>query len=166
MGNVTYAQLLAQPDVYRGKIVTVQGRVLREESLDAPSNYVGITSYHRLVLRPSGGGVWPIIVYCLKLPDNFSHGDKFPVEVAVDGVFFKNWSYAWDEGLGLAPVILAKNISLHPAPPTVESAKNHGTETTKTPSKSSEKLAGGFRDVLELIDLGPEILERFSKAQH
>jgi hypothetical protein len=114
-GDVSYAQFIEQPEVYRGELVNVRGVVHREELLDAPANDVGIKQYHRLILRPKGGGVWPIVVYCWELPESFPRGDVVRADVEVSGVFFKNWSYSWDEGLGLAPVVLARALHWQPA---------------------------------------------------
>lgn len=112
--EVTYAQLIDQPDTYRGRAVAIRGTAMREELLDAPENNVGIDSYHRLIIRPQGGGVWPIVVYCLSLPPEFPSGDKIKAEVEVAGIFFKNWSYSWQGGLGLAPVVLANTFDWQP----------------------------------------------------
>jgi hypothetical protein len=118
MGPLSYAQLLGQPDVYRGRVVTLHGTALREERLHAPANAVGIHAYHRLILRPAGGGEWPFVVYALKLPANFPRGDPMRARIEVTGYFFKNWSYSWGDGLGLAPVVLANNVRWIPrAPP-------------------------------------------------
>lgn len=114
IGEVSYAQFIDQSAVYRGQVVTIRGTIERVEELDAPANGMGIKQYHRLVLRPMGGGVWPIVVYCLELPPNFPRDENVNVEVEVNGVFFKNWSYSWQGGLGLAPVVLAKSIDWHP----------------------------------------------------
>jgi len=107
VGELTYAQLLQQPEVYRGRIVTLQGTVLREESQQPGDNPLGIAEYHRLWIQPLGGGQWPFVVYCLRLPEDFPRGDAIRAQVSVRGFFFKNWSYPWDDGLGLAPVVLA-----------------------------------------------------------
>jgi hypothetical protein len=132
LGNLTYAQLLQQSDVYRGKLVTIRGTVLREELQHPTDNDLGIKSYHRLWLRPRGGGQWPFVVYCLQLPDEFPRNDSLREEVNVTGFFFKNWSYAYDEGLGLAPVVLANSIDWQP--PTV---------TVKRPSTSLKNMVWG-----------------------
>lgn len=110
LGEITYAQLLKQPDVYRGKAVTVHGIVRREELENAPDNESAISAYHRLWIEPVGGSHWPIVVYALKLPEEFPRGDKLNASVAVTGYFFKNWSYPWRDGLGIAPVVLANEI--------------------------------------------------------
>lgn len=113
MGDVTYAQFLEQADNYRGQVVTIRGTAVREELLDAPENEIGLRQYHRLIIRPQGGGIWPIVVYALELPDKFPRGE-IDAEVTVTGIFFKNWSYSWRGGLGLAPVILAKGVGWQP----------------------------------------------------
>lgn len=117
LGEVTYAQLLQQPDVYRGRVVTLRGTVIREESQQPEDNELGITTYHRLWLRPQGGGQWPFVVYSRTLPADFPRGDSLRADVEVAGFFFKNWSYPYDKGLGLAPVVLANAIDWQPPPP-------------------------------------------------
>lgn len=109
-GSLTYAQLLKQPDFYRGKVVTIRGTVRREELANAPNNAVGITSYHRLWIEPQGGANWPIVVYCLNLDEQFPRGDQLKVPVTATGYYFKNWSYPYQGGLGIAPVVLSKQI--------------------------------------------------------
>jgi hypothetical protein len=114
-GEVTYAQLIDQPEIFRGNPVTIRGMAMRVEVLDAPDNDVGIESYFRLIIRPTGGGVWPIVLYCLELPPKFPRGEDLRADVEVVGVFFKNWSYSWQGGLGLAPVVLANSFDWQPA---------------------------------------------------
>ncbi len=115
IGELTYAQLLKQPDYYRGKVVTVRGTIRREELQQAPDNRLNIETYHRLWIEPVGGGNWLIVVYCLALPNDFPRGDQLSESVAVTGHFFKNWSYTWDGGLAIAPAVLARSVDWQPA---------------------------------------------------
>ncbi|MCA9231920.1 MAG: hypothetical protein KDA57_14825 [Planctomycetales bacterium] len=115
VGVVSYAQLLKQPEVYRGRLVTIHGRVKREELQQPAGNQLGIAMYHRLWIQPLGGGQWPLVVYCLELPPEFPRGENLNTQVSVTGLFFKNWSYAYDDGLGLAPVILANRFDWQPS---------------------------------------------------
>lgn len=114
LGTLTYAQLLKQPDYYRGKAVTIRGTIRREELVNAPNNAVGIASYHRLWIEPQGGANWPIVVYCLRLDEQFPRGDQLKVPVTATGYYFKNWSYPYLDGLGIAPVVLSKQIEWTP----------------------------------------------------
>jgi|GEM_PF-1173630 len=116
LGELGYAQLLKQPQTYRGEVVTIRGTLRREERVAAAQNAVGLESYHRLVIQPQGGGHWPLIVYCLEWPGDFPRGDALQAPVTATGFFFKNWSYAWQDGLGVAPVILARAVDLQQAP--------------------------------------------------
>jgi hypothetical protein len=116
LGEITYAQFIDQPEIYRGQVVTIRGTVMREELLAAPENNAVIKNYHRLIVRPAGGGVWPMVVYSLQLPPKFPTGEKSRTDIEVSGVFFKNWSYSWQDGLGLAPVILANSFDWQPPP--------------------------------------------------
>lgn len=113
-GTVAYAQLVDQPEAYRGKVVTILGRVLRTENIEPVANQAGITSYYRLWIAPAGGGNYPFVVYSVTLPEAFPQGDQPTESVKVHGYFFKKWSYSWDEGLGVAPVLLAKQIEWSP----------------------------------------------------
>ena len=110
LGEITYAQFLQQPEEYRHQVVTLRGTVVRQEEQRPGENRLGIESYHRLWLSPQGGGQWPLVVFCRRLNDDFPRGDDLREEVIVRGVFFKNWSYPYDGGLGLAPVVLANEV--------------------------------------------------------
>jgi hypothetical protein len=115
IADVTYAQLVNQPDAYRGQAVRVRGRILREAVKRAPENSLGISEYHQLVLAPIGGGDWPVIVYSLNLPPGFPRGDGLQEDVALTALFFKNWSSPDGEGMGLFPVLVARSFPWQPA---------------------------------------------------
>ena len=113
-GEVSYTQLLHQPESYRGRVVTIRGTVLREEVQTPAKNERGIETYHRLWIRPHGGGSTPFVVYALELPARFPRGDNLRVPVVIHGYYFKNWSYAWNSQMALAPVVLAKSFDWQP----------------------------------------------------
>jgi len=114
VGEVAYAQLVNQPDVYRGRAVRVRGTAFSEAVKHTPVDVPGIGEYHQLWLAPRGGGEWPILVYALELPEQFPRGGGLRERVTVDGFFFKNRSYQHDKGMGLAPVIVARSLGWHP----------------------------------------------------
>ncbi|MBN1851843.1 MAG: hypothetical protein JW829_03935 [Pirellulales bacterium] len=109
-GPITYAQLIRQPYLYRGRVITVRGEVRRVVEKEAPKNELGIETYHQLWIKPAGGGNRPLTVYCLELPDRFPRGGDVNETIRLDGLFFKNWSYPRQTGLGLAPALLARQL--------------------------------------------------------
>ena len=108
--DADYVQLVDQPDFYRGKLVTVYGSVRQVTTQKPAANELGIESYYRIVLQPADGAGWPIFVYCLELPPGLPEAKDTPRSWQATGLFFKNLSYPWQDGVGIAPVIVAKNI--------------------------------------------------------
>jgi hypothetical protein len=119
--DVIYTQLVAQPHVYRGRLVRVRGEVERIEEVEPAKNDLGIEKLYRVILKPAGKSSWPITAYCLTLPAGWSVGEPPNNKVLVIGYFFKNLSYAWQNGMALTPVILCQSFSVREvaAPPTV-----------------------------------------------
>lgn len=124
VGHVGFVQLYKQPDVYRGKLVTVSGSVRLGYYREAPPNIYGISGYYMFWLKPTAGND-PLVVYSLSVPEGFpdvraleTKGRKPELKEDVDftGYFFKRWAYQAEQGTRLAPVILAKVPHWHPAP--------------------------------------------------
>jgi hypothetical protein len=120
---VSFGQLFKQPEVYRGRLVTVQGTARRAEFMEAPENFYGIDSYFRLWLQPVGSNS-PIVIYSLDVPEDFpalriaGTPDAYldlDEEVRITGFFFKRWPYSAQDGTRLAPVLLSRTFSWTPS---------------------------------------------------
>jgi hypothetical protein len=131
IAEVSYAQLVNQPEVYRGQAVRVRGRILRESVKQAPENDIGMSEYHQLVLAPVGGGDWSVIVYCLELPPGFPRGGGLKEDVAITALFFKNWSSPDGEGMGLFPVLMARTFQWRPPASLPAVRKNDETDRAR-----------------------------------
>lgn len=105
--RISYAQLVDQPDTYRGRWVSIAGTVKDVKSVTPAENSSGIDRLYRLIVQPHGGSVWPITLYSLQDPQQALDKD-----FTASGLFFKNQSYRWQEGLGITPVVLTKSIKL------------------------------------------------------
>jgi hypothetical protein len=57
-----------------------------------------------------------MVMYVLELPVGFPRGDDIRANVTVDGLFFKNWSFPYEGGMGLAPVIVARSVQWQSPP--------------------------------------------------
>jgi hypothetical protein len=142
---VEYAQLVDQPNVYRGKLVTVRGTARQITQEKPAANDLGITSYYRIVIQPADGANWPIIVYCLELPRGVAPGDDLSLDATVTGLFFKKLSYKWRDGLGIAPVIVAKNVTTisataRPVAKNQPLTDNVSTTDTRSPDEATDAV--------------------------
>lgn len=114
-GAVGYAQLISQPHFYRGRVVSVAGRVERVERVEPAENDLGLRELWRVTLAPMGGEVWPLTVYTLDAP-----GDAPPpYDASAVGVFFKKLSYRWSGGMGSTPVVVARRLERPVVGPTI-----------------------------------------------
>jgi hypothetical protein len=165
--EANYVQLVDQPDFYRGKLVKVYGYVRQVSEQMPAKNDLGIDKYYRIVVQPTDGSYWPIFVYCLELPRELGLGESATGgHMKVTGLFFKKLSYRWQDGLGTAPVIVAKSIDYHGAQPCgpgmadihppIEGATtfNEGRPTVATtptvPADQTESQSSSFRDILDI----------------
>jgi hypothetical protein len=120
MGRVTYVQMFEQPDVYRGRLLTVQGMVRRVERWPAPKNDLGFDHYYRTWITPQDSPSNLLVVYCLSLPAGFPIGTELEEPVELAGFFFKRWVYQAQDKLRTAPVVLSGSLVWQPQPQAVE----------------------------------------------
>lgn len=105
-GAIGYAALTSQPNTYRGRVVTVSGTIQRVEAVTPAENDLGIEQLWRVTVEPAGGEVWPITVYTLAEPRAAAE----PYDASAVGIFFKNLSYRWAEGVGVTPVVVTPRL--------------------------------------------------------
>jgi hypothetical protein len=109
-GRVTYSQLSRQSEQYRGQLVTIRGTI-RRTSLQRPQENGGrIDQYYQTVLQPAEDRSQLIFVYCLYLPEGFPTGLDVSADVDVTGFHFKRWTYAAQDTVRTAPVLLARTV--------------------------------------------------------
>ena len=130
-GSVTFGELFEQPDIFRGKLVTVKGTARRAEYVTAAKNN---RCGSRRVLPPRSPHArrpqsTRVLIYAPCPPKHFPLGNEIEATVEATAFFYKNWLYEANELSWIAPVLLAKNIRWQPSP------------TTKTPITLSVALA-------------------------
>ncbi|NLF08367.1 MAG: hypothetical protein GX594_10365 [Pirellulaceae bacterium] len=118
--DVTYAQLFRQPRYYRGRLVTVSGRVAGVRRMQLPSNQYGLTHYFEVVLYPNVRPLSPILLYSLNLPEGFPTGEGLSEKAEAAGFFFKNGVYRSGDGFRIAPTVLTKTLRWEKPPPPAE----------------------------------------------
>lgn len=113
-GVVPFIQLYQQPEVYRGEVVEVRGKVHRAIKTKPALNENGIKEHYQVWIEPDDRHD-PVAVYCVELPPNFPDGDKLSERIELTGIFFKRWAYLWGNGeLHSTPLMLAKSFKWLP----------------------------------------------------
>tara|TARA_Y100001978_G_scaffold201487_1_gene219942 strand:+ start:973 stop:1965 length:993 start_codon:yes stop_codon:yes gene_type:complete len=115
IGPITFGELFEQPDIFRGKLVSITGIARRAEYVSAAkSNPASIEGYYRLILRLRGGPNRPVFLYTLQVPEFFPLGESIEAPVEATAFFYKNWLYQANNFSWIGPVLLAKNIRWEP----------------------------------------------------
>ncbi|HVC96570.1 MAG TPA: hypothetical protein VND64_22990 [Pirellulales bacterium] len=109
-GPVTYTQIFTQPKVYRGELVTFKGEVRSAEARQPPSNAYGITTYYKTCIKPADRDEL-VLAYFLELDDDFPLGEQVHVPVEFTGFFYKRMPYGAGDGIRIAPLLLARNVT-------------------------------------------------------
>jgi hypothetical protein len=111
LGAVTYRQLDRQPEVYRGRLVTLRGIARLVARKEAPKNEQNINDYFQVWVQPNDEPSSLLVIYCLNLPPGFPQGPEIDASVEVNGVFFKRWAYRAQDTVRTAPLLLAKTLA-------------------------------------------------------
>ena len=108
IGRVLFPQYTKQPEIYRGKLMTLKGvarRVVEEKVFD--KSY-GFDKIYQVWVAPEDCPSEPIVVYCLELPEGFPVGEDVSERVQFTAFFFKMWPYASQMGVRTTGLFYAK----------------------------------------------------------
>lgn len=118
--NILFVDLFKNPELYRGKPVTLTG-TLRSLAKwpNAEVNGFEIEAVYEARIFPEDGQSNPVIVNFLKKPKQIPISDDLNETVRFTGYFFKMYGYR-DQAdvLRVAPLFLARQIEAVPAPNT------------------------------------------------
>ncbi len=113
LGDVSFTQLYTQPKEFRGDLVTISGAVRRVQAKRLAANASGIEQYYQVILEPNDRA-YPVVVYCLELPDGFPSGERLNEPATLTGFFYKRWAHMSGKGISTWPLLLAKTIDWRP----------------------------------------------------
>ena len=115
--NVTFPVLMANPDQYRGRPVTISGTLRRVDKFQADPNSLGVDDLYDAWVFPRDAGAKPIHVVCSSLGEEIQDAGqlKQPVNVRVAGYFFKKEAYSTrSNGLNIVPLVLGSHLGTEP----------------------------------------------------
>lgn len=119
LGKVEFRELRTQPNAYRGRVVTIRGKLLRAQyvqlgiarMLEIPSS--PIDGYYECWILLPDESLFPVCACVISLEEGIESGEKLDQEVVLNGYFYKRRTYPGeDEQQYVTPVILGKTLEL------------------------------------------------------
>ncbi|MCO8124817.1 hypothetical protein NHH03_23975 [Stieleria sp. TO1_6] len=142
--------LLQQPDVYRGELVRLVGRLGQAQQKQAQENDFGIQHYWKLWMIPEDGGIRPTVLIATEIPLSLSSGldddgkwDRSRStlnpsgQFSAVGRFIKRLPYRSSLGADLAPVVIGRVIATREMVPTTTTTARSGAAANQDPGTSS-----------------------------
>lgn len=113
--DLTYTQIFSDPDFYRGRLITLEGELVKLSRLPSRENPAKIETVYEGWMINADSGKNPYVFHCLDKPAGLLEGDKLSEKVRITGYFFKRYQYPAKSGLTYAaPLLLAKRIRWFP----------------------------------------------------
>lgn len=108
--DVTYANLLAEPGLFRGQLIQFDGEARRIQPISAQDNSFGVGNLFEawIITRDSGQDLFRVVFQ--EVGEGITVSDSVSVPVTVTGYFFKRQGYASINGQRVAPLILSKGL--------------------------------------------------------
>lgn len=112
--SITFLELVKQPDAFRGKPITIRGRVKEVSRQAATKNRSGITDLYDYWLMLEGGPTSPIRVMSALPPEGFPKilqpdgetRQRMQEDIVFQGYFLKRFAYQAKDGDRVTPLIL------------------------------------------------------------
>lgn len=119
-GDIGYRVVYTDSEQFRGKLVKLEGTLWRFQKIPFGDPETTEDDLWQAWMFSSDSGNNPWVVFMVDKPDEIEVGEAINREVRVAGYFFKNYGYATEEGLHIAPMLISKTMKVLPLPPPVD----------------------------------------------
>jgi hypothetical protein len=131
--DLTFAHLFEQPELYRGEIVHVEGRMNRLRVFEAPAGAreAGVEQMYEgwIFDKDLYGGQNPMCLVFTDPPAGMRVGEKVNYLVKFDGYFFKRYRYPAGDGMRDSPLLIGHGpVLAGPAASGEEQGSTLGTD--------------------------------------
>ncbi len=108
--DVLHVNLIHEPDRYRGELVQLKGTARRILPLEATENQYGIRKLYEIWITTDDSGSEPWRIVAKSIDERLPVGENVNVPIKAIGYFFKQYSYASQGGMHIAPLILSARV--------------------------------------------------------
>jgi hypothetical protein len=109
-----YADLLKDPQAYRGQLLPLRGHVRRLEEMRLIDGDDDLGVAYQAYLFTDDSRTHPYIVVSREVPPGMPRGGDILEEVAVAGYFFKIYAYDAQDAVRIAPLLIAQRLEWFP----------------------------------------------------
>lgn len=113
--EATFEGLMGNPDYYRGRVVSLRGRLRRCTRGRIGAGDLASDVWEAWIVAPDSRNT-PYLVYVLELPAGMPTGESLDELVQFSGVFVRRFAYASVGGEAISPLLMARTIEQAPAP--------------------------------------------------
>lgn len=114
--DVGFRVVFTDAEQYRGKLMHLEGTLWRFQKYPFGDPESTEDDLWQAWLLSSDSGNNPWVVFMVEKPAELTVGEGINRQAAVAGYFFKNYGYATEQGLHIAPMLIARTIELKPLP--------------------------------------------------
>ncbi|MCG6155862.1 hypothetical protein [Rubinisphaera margarita] len=108
--DVLHVNLMHEPERYRGELVQLKGTARRIVPLDATENQYGIRKLYEIWITTDDSGSEPWRIVAKSIDERLPVGENVNAPIKAIGYFFKQYSYASQGGMHIAPLILSARV--------------------------------------------------------
>jgi hypothetical protein len=112
--DASFRVVNVEPDQYRGRLLYLEAALWRLAPYPIQDAEHGDLSLWQAWVFTADSGNNPWVVLLTQKPDGVEPGDALDRPVHVAGYFFKRYGYPTEDGLHVAPMLIAKALSLAP----------------------------------------------------
>ncbi len=120
--DVGFRVVFTDAEKHRGQLIAVEGTLWRFQKYPFGDPETETDDLWQAWFFSSDSGNNPWVVFLTEKPDELTPGSGLSLnrKISLAGYFFKNYGYATEEGLHIAPMLIAKTLTLKPIPATAD----------------------------------------------
>ncbi len=112
--SVGFRVINVEPDAYRGMLIRIEGTLRNFTSFPFGDSQTTADDLYQGWVFTDDSGSKPWMILCTEKPTGLELQERMEVPMTVSGYFFKRYGYQSEGGMNVAPLLIAKSISLQP----------------------------------------------------
>ncbi|MDB4802543.1 hypothetical protein OAH05_01310 [bacterium] len=118
--DIGFRVVFTDAESYRGQLIQIEGTLWRLQKYPFGERDSTEDDLWQAWMFSDDSGNNPWVVFLTEKPEEIEAGEDINRQVSLAGYFFKNYGYATEQGLHIAPMLIAKSFTAQPLAPVVD----------------------------------------------